>query len=154
MKGADGRPIVVLPPKTLETIHIVLSPDEQAFYRSMEDRSQKQFNVYVREGWRQNYHHILVRSPVPATSFARIQPYASRMLQAMLRDSARVLQMGVFPLGAWTAQVLLLRLRQACIHPYLAQVWGDTEAEAVELHADDQAAGADRFSSSCQQRCS
>ena len=86
MKGADGRPIVVLPPKMLQTMHVVLSPDEQAFYRSMEDKSQEQFNVYVREGWRQNYHHILVRSPLPAKPFARIPAHSSRTLQVILRE--------------------------------------------------------------------
>ena len=147
MKGADGRPIVVLPPKTLQTMQVVLSPDEQAFYRSMENKSQKQFNVYVREGWRQNYHHILVRSPLPAQVVACIPVYSSRMLSALHRERlCKCLTDGVFTLGAWTEQVLLLRLRQACIHPYLAQVRGDPEAEAIELHAEDQVAGADRSS--------
>ena len=60
-KEADGRPIVVLPPKTVRVVQCAFTPEERDFYESMEKRTQAQFQKYVREGWAQNYAHILVR---------------------------------------------------------------------------------------------
>ncbi|KAK9839761.1 hypothetical protein WJX84_000502 [Apatococcus fuscideae] len=87
----NGRPIITLPPKTIEIRELEFTPEEMDFYESMEKQSQARFLKYVRQNFRQNYHHILV---------------------------------------------LLLRLRQACVHPYLAQTKDDGSGS---LPSDEQA---------------
>lgn len=57
----NGRPIIELPEKVLNVVEKRLTRAESIFYRQLEKNSQEEFNEYVREGWRQNYHHILVR---------------------------------------------------------------------------------------------
>lgn len=84
-KDANGRPIIVLPPVRRWVVEKAMSPDESAFYRGLEERSQDRFHKYLREGFQQNYANILV-----------------------------------------------LRLRQACIHPYLAQTPGAPQGELGE----------------------
>ncbi|OLL24867.1 putative ATP-dependent helicase [Neolecta irregularis DAH-3] len=57
----DGRPILTLPPKTIEQVHAVFSPDEQDFYSRLESRSLIQMNRYVQAGTvGRNYSNILV----------------------------------------------------------------------------------------------
>jgi len=57
----DGKPILVLPPKTREDEFVVFSEDEKKFYQDLEARSQVQFNKYLRQGTvGKNYSNILV----------------------------------------------------------------------------------------------
>ncbi|VUC30344.1 unnamed protein product [Clonostachys rosea] len=57
----DGRPILRLPPKTEETVHVELTKDELDFYKQLEQKSQVIFNKYLRDGSvGKNYSHILV----------------------------------------------------------------------------------------------
>lgn len=57
----DGKPIITLPPKTEEIQHVVFSDDEQAYYNSLESRTQLQFNKYMKAGTvGKNYSNILV----------------------------------------------------------------------------------------------
>lgn len=57
----NGKPIIQLPEKVVEVVEKPMTADESAFYRQLESRSQSEFDKYVREGWRSNYHHILAR---------------------------------------------------------------------------------------------
>jgi SNF2 family DNA or RNA helicase len=57
----DGKPILVLPPKTEEIVHAIFNEDEQAYYSGLEDRTRVQFNKYVKSGTiGKNYSNILV----------------------------------------------------------------------------------------------
>ena len=59
-EDVNGKPIIQLPEKFVEVVEKRMTADESSFYRQLESRSQNEFNKFVREGWRQNYHHILV----------------------------------------------------------------------------------------------
>lgn len=57
----DGKPILRLPPKGEEEVHVELSPDERDFYTQLESKSQVLFNKYLRENSiGKNYSSILV----------------------------------------------------------------------------------------------
>ncbi|KAL5906589.1 hypothetical protein ACKVV1_010988 [Pyricularia oryzae] len=57
----NGKPILELPPKFEEVVHVVFSEDEASFYRDLETSSQNQINKYIRRGTlRKNYAHALV----------------------------------------------------------------------------------------------
>lgn len=57
----DGKPIVRLPPKIEEEVHVELSPDERDYYNQLETKSRVLFNKYLREGTvGKNYSNILV----------------------------------------------------------------------------------------------
>lgn len=57
----DGKPIITLPPKIEEIAHVVFSDDEQEFYKSLENKTQLQFNKYKKAGTvGKNYSNILV----------------------------------------------------------------------------------------------
>lgn len=57
----DGKPILRLPAKNEEKIHVTMSPDELDFYKQLENKSQVLFNKYLREGSvGKNYSNILV----------------------------------------------------------------------------------------------
>lgn len=71
----DGQPIIKLPPKTVEQVHVVFDEDQATYYSDLEKHSQVQLSKYLKEG-------------------------------AIGKKYAVVL-------------TLLLRLRQACCHPYL-----------------------------------
>ena len=71
----DGQPIIQLPPKVVEEVHVVFDEDQASYYRELERNSQVQLNKYLKEG-------------------------------AIGKKYTVVL-------------TLLLRLRQACCHPYL-----------------------------------
>lgn len=63
VKGSliDGKPIVVLPPKTEEIQHVVFDEDEQEFYNTLENKTKVQFSKYMRAGTvGKNYSNILV----------------------------------------------------------------------------------------------
>ncbi|KAK9811296.1 hypothetical protein WJX72_001345 [[Myrmecia] bisecta] len=90
----DGRPIIVLPKKTVTVITQDFTPDELAFYDALENKTQDRFNKYVRQGFAANYANILV---------------------------------------------LLLRLRQACVHPYLAQSSSSGQTGGAAGGADEGA---------------
>ena len=68
----NGKPIIQLPEKIVEVVEKRMTTDESVFYRQLESRSQKEFNKFVREGYGQNYHHILVCLclPTPSQSMA------------------------------------------------------------------------------------
>ncbi|XP_068640217.1 helicase-like transcription factor CHR28 isoform X2 [Aristolochia californica] len=73
----DGRPVLQLPPKSVSLKKVNFSPQERAFYSSLEADFRSQFKKYADEGTvNQNYANILL---------------------------------------------MLLRLRQACDHPLLAE---------------------------------
>lgn len=57
----DGKPILRLPAKIEEDVHVTLSDDELDFYKQLEERSRVLFNKYLREGSvSKNYTAILV----------------------------------------------------------------------------------------------
>jgi SNF2 family DNA or RNA helicase len=57
----DGKPIITLPPKTEEIQHVVFDDDEKAFYNALEQKTQVQFNKYLKAGTvTKNYSNILV----------------------------------------------------------------------------------------------
>ncbi|KAG9258556.1 SNF2 family N-terminal domain-containing protein [Emericellopsis atlantica] len=57
----DGKPILQLPPKTEDEIHVKFSEDESSYYKTLETKSQVIFNKYLREGTvGKNYSNILV----------------------------------------------------------------------------------------------
>ncbi len=57
----DGKPILNLPPKTEEVVHVVFSEDESKYYRDLEAKSRIQFNKYLRAGTvGKHYSNILV----------------------------------------------------------------------------------------------
>ncbi|KAL8948238.1 MAG: hypothetical protein Q9222_005561 [Ikaeria aurantiellina] len=57
----DGKPILSLPERTIESQHTEFSQDEQAFYSHLEGKSQLQFNKYLRAGTvGRNYSNVLV----------------------------------------------------------------------------------------------
>ena len=57
----DGKPIVRLPPKIEEEVHVELSADERDYYNQLETKSRVLFNKYLREGTvGKNYSNILV----------------------------------------------------------------------------------------------
>lgn len=71
----DDKPIINLPPKIEEQVHVVFDEDEAKFYKDLEQHSQVQFNRYLKGGAVGKKYTIIL--------------------------------------------TLLLRLRQACCHPYL-----------------------------------
>jgi SNF2 family DNA or RNA helicase len=57
----DGNPILTLPEKTEEVVHALFNEDEQAYYTSLETKTQVQFNRYLKAGTvGKNYSNILV----------------------------------------------------------------------------------------------
>ncbi|KAL4780602.1 SNF2 family N-terminal domain-containing protein [Aspergillus varians] len=57
----DGKPILDLKPRISEKVHAAFSEDELEFYRSLESRTQLQFNRYLEAGTvGRNYSSILV----------------------------------------------------------------------------------------------
>ncbi|KAI9649193.1 hypothetical protein NHQ30_001761 [Ciborinia camelliae] len=57
----DGKPIITLPPKVEEVEHVVFSNDEEEYYKSLENKTQLQFNKYKKAGTvGKNYSNILV----------------------------------------------------------------------------------------------
>ncbi|KAK4200603.1 putative ATP-dependent helicase [Triangularia verruculosa] len=57
----DGKPILILPPKTERSEFVEFSADEKQFYQDLETRSQVVFNKYLRAGTvGRNYSNILV----------------------------------------------------------------------------------------------
>lgn len=57
----DGKPILTLPEKTIEMVYAELSPDEQQFYKALQDKSVILFNKYLRaNSVGKNYSNILV----------------------------------------------------------------------------------------------
>ena len=83
-RDANGEPIVQLPPRTVRTLYVALSEEEQDFYSTLHSRSRAQFEAYVAEG-------------------RALTQYSSVL-------------------------ALLLRLRQACDHPFLVLSRSDTTA--------------------------
>ena len=82
----DGKPILDLPPKNTEHQIAEFSRDEISLYRSLETKSQLQFNKYLKAGLvGKNYSNVLI---------------------------------------------LLLRLRQACCHPYLLRDFAGKEDDS------------------------
>ncbi|RYP59353.1 hypothetical protein DL769_008572 [Monosporascus sp. CRB-8-3] len=71
----DGQPIIQLPPKVEEIVHVVFDKDEEQYYQDLEKNSQVQFNRYLKRGAVGKKYTVIL--------------------------------------------TLLLRLRQACCHPYL-----------------------------------
>ena len=57
----DGKPIIDLPRKTEEQVHVELSPDEKEYYSELEKKSQVIFNKYLRDNTvGKNYSNVLV----------------------------------------------------------------------------------------------
>ena len=57
----DGKPILNLPERTTEASHAEFSQDEADFYSALENRSQLQFNKFLKAGTvGRNYSNILV----------------------------------------------------------------------------------------------
>ncbi|KAK7390769.1 hypothetical protein VNO78_18835 [Psophocarpus tetragonolobus] len=57
----DGRPIITLPPKTIELSKVDFSIEERAFYMKLESDSRVQFKAYAAAGTvNQNYANILL----------------------------------------------------------------------------------------------
>ncbi|KAK6496615.1 hypothetical protein TWF481_001609 [Arthrobotrys musiformis] len=57
----DGAPLLTLPPKNIELIHPVFSPDEQEIYHAVEQKVQLRFNKYIANGSvLRNYTYVLL----------------------------------------------------------------------------------------------
>ena len=57
----DGKPILTLPPKVVETTYCVFSSEEEAFYTALRGKTIIQFNKYLRANTiGKNYSNILV----------------------------------------------------------------------------------------------
>jgi len=57
----DGKPILTLPPKTIETQHCIFSEEEHEFYSALRNKTMIQFNKYLRaNAIGKNYSNILV----------------------------------------------------------------------------------------------
>lgn len=57
----EGKPILVLPERTTDTDNVEFSQDESDFYKALENKSQLQFNKYLRKGTvGNNYSAVLV----------------------------------------------------------------------------------------------
>lgn len=57
----DGAPIINLPPKTIEKQHVVFDDEEQDYYNALENKTQLQFNKYMKANTvGKNYSNILV----------------------------------------------------------------------------------------------
>jgi SNF2 family DNA or RNA helicase len=57
----DGKPILQLPEKTIESQHAVFSRDEQEFYQALESKAKITFNKYLKAGTvGRNYSNALV----------------------------------------------------------------------------------------------
>ncbi|KAG8533685.1 uncharacterized protein KY384_001426 [Bacidia gigantensis] len=57
----DGKPILRLPPRHTEAVQAEFSEDEQSFYQALENRTQLQFNKYLKAGTiGRHYSNILV----------------------------------------------------------------------------------------------
>lgn len=57
----DGMPILQLPPRTTEKVHVLFDEDEQGIYRALETSSQIEFNKYLRAGTvGRHYSNVLV----------------------------------------------------------------------------------------------
>ena len=57
----DGKPIIELPERVTEVQHAIFSEDEDAFYRSLESKTQLQFNKYLKAGTvGKHYSNMLV----------------------------------------------------------------------------------------------
>ncbi|TVY91116.1 putative ATP-dependent helicase [Lachnellula willkommii] len=95
----DGKPIITLPPKTIETQHVVFSDDELAFYRALESKTQIQFNKYLRQNTvGKNYSNILVLllrlrqaccHPHLITDFDEASPVAENLTAEKMQELAR-----------------------------------------------------------------
>ena len=82
--GADGKPIVELPPKEVFTCYVELSEAEHRFYSGLHSRTRAEFQSYLSG--------------------------AEDGKTATMSTSAKYT----------SVLALILRLRQACNHPYLA----------------------------------
>lgn len=57
----DGKPLLNLPEKTEEVVHVVFDEDEKSFYNNLEARTKIMFNKYLRAGTvGKNYSNVLV----------------------------------------------------------------------------------------------
>lgn len=57
----DGKPIITLPPKTEELVHVVMDDDQKDFYTALETQTQLVFNKYMKAGTvGKNYTNVLV----------------------------------------------------------------------------------------------
>ncbi|TVY39502.1 putative ATP-dependent helicase [Lachnellula subtilissima] len=97
----DGKPIINLPPKTIETQHVVFSGDELSFYQALESKTQIQFNKYLRQNTvGKNYSNILVLllrlrqaccHPHLITDFEDAPPTAGNLTAEIMQELARSL---------------------------------------------------------------
>ncbi|TVY42355.1 putative ATP-dependent helicase [Lachnellula occidentalis] len=97
----DGKPIINLPPKTIETQHVVFSDDELSFYQALESKTQIQFNKYLRQNTvGRNYSNILVLllrlrqaccHPHLITDFDEAPPNADNLTAEKMQELARSL---------------------------------------------------------------
>ena len=94
----DGKPILVLPPRTVRTVYLEMTAEERDFYTALHSRSRAQYESYLAEG--------------------RVLSKYSSVL------------------------ALLLKLRQACAHPFLALSRSDTSTSLTELTRHLSAASA------------
>ncbi|KAF8667979.1 SNF2 family N-terminal domain [Rhizoctonia solani] len=57
----EGKPLITLPPKTIDMEMLEFSPDERQVYQAVEARQQQTLNKFIRAGTvMKNYHLILV----------------------------------------------------------------------------------------------
>ncbi|EUC62614.1 SNF2 family amino-terminal protein [Rhizoctonia solani AG-3 Rhs1AP] len=57
----EGKPLITLPPKTIDMEMLEFSPDERQIYAAVEARQQQKLNKFIRAGTvMKNYHVILV----------------------------------------------------------------------------------------------
>ncbi|CAJ1977688.1 unnamed protein product [Sphenostylis stenocarpa] len=96
----DGKPIINLPPKTIELSKVDFSIEERAFYTKLETDSRTQFRNFSTK-----------REPNPKEWLIRwesLKAYAYAAAGTVNQNYANIL-------------LMLLRLRQACDHPLLVK---------------------------------
>ncbi|KIJ33059.1 hypothetical protein M422DRAFT_265089 [Sphaerobolus stellatus SS14] len=98
----EGKPILQLPPKTVEVIELEFSQEEREIYSKIEARQQQKMSKYLKAG-------------------TVMKKYVFHLNGIRLETDFRFSYAAIL--------VMLLRLRQACNHPKLitAEAWEDGE---------------------------
>lgn len=57
----DGKPLISLPPRTIEVVECIFDEDERAFYSAMEAKTSLTMNKFIAKGSvMQNYTSVLI----------------------------------------------------------------------------------------------
>ena len=125
----DGKPLVDLPNKTVDTKSLKLSHEERQIYESIQSNAQVKFSRFLKAG-------TVSRAPVLLTC-ADISLCAGH--EGTFQNSPICLPLSFISLQNYAhVLVLLLRLRQVCNHPAL--VCEDPHDAAIAKLEDEKEA--------------